>query len=162
MPFIINTKAGRMQSTSDNFVVASDLQEKDMTLTIAKVENGMVKGVSGRECKRILVYFKGAKKPLVLNMTNGRTIRNLYGRKVADWIGKPVTLYSDTCNFGKDTVDCIRIRDIAPPSAAPAHQQQPQSAASGVTLPGEAQEPPDDLSFDGKIPPDEPGSADNG
>ena len=136
MPFIINTKTGRMQSTSDNFVVASDLQEKDMTLTIAKVENGEVVGQKGKKCKRILVYFKGAKKPLTLNMTNGRTIRNMYGSKAADWIGKQITLYPDTCAMGKDTVDCIRIRENR---VAPAPEPDTQSAPVS---------PDDDLSFD--------------
>jgi hypothetical protein len=111
MPFIINAKTGKTQNTSDNFVVAGDLNEKDMNLIIAKVENGIVKGEQGRDFKRILVHFKGAKKPLALNTTNTRSLIALYGNKAADWVGKEITLYPTTCKFGKGMVDCIRIRE---------------------------------------------------
>jgi hypothetical protein len=98
---------------------AWDLQRKDWTLVISKVEMKKVfNQKTNSERGKCVITFKGAKKPLISNSTNCGTIENLYGDQYEKWIGKPVTLYATTCTVGRKTVDCIRIRNKVPTTAA--------------------------------------------
>lgn len=100
---------------------AWDLDDKDHTLTIERVEGGEVTTIEGgKPGKRRMpmVHFRGAKKPLGLNTTNARTIEALYGADVEAWAGKSVTLYPTTTTFGRETVACVRIRPRRPGNAA--------------------------------------------
>ena len=91
-----------------DYLKAADLAAagKDVTLTIARVEKGrelvMVGGVT--EYKPVL-HFVGTEKMLVLNITNKARLRRMYGRTVADWIGKQVTLYPA---YGPDKAEMLR------------------------------------------------------
>lgn len=110
------------------YVAAAELKGRDVTLTIARVQVDELqrKGSSAKERKPI-IYFTETKKKLVLNKTNAKTIAALYGGEVSAWAGKRITLFPTTDKFGRETVDCIRIRPKAPPAkgqAAPAPAQQ--------------------------------------
>ena len=96
------------------YLFAFDLQNKEVTVEIAKVEAGTITGEQGRKSKKPLVSFKGAKKKLALNKTNGKTIASLYGNDTSMWIGKLITIYPTTTTFGSETVECIRVRPVAP------------------------------------------------
>lgn len=104
------------------FLYAFDLGGKDVTLTIEKVVRGELTGTGGKKSKKPIVYFKEGteKKGLGLCITNARTIAQLYGSFEAEkWIGKWITLYPTTTTFGSATVDCIRIRPVAPKAVTP-------------------------------------------
>lgn len=97
------------------YLYAYDLQGRDFTMTIAKVTGGTLVGTGGKSNKKPIVFFQGAKKGLALNITNARTIAAMYGGFDSDkWIGKRVTLYPTTTQFGSQTVECIRIRPAIP------------------------------------------------
>lgn len=100
-----------------DFLFAFDLAGKEHTLTIQKVTAGEVMGEKGRKSKKPLVAFEGAKKKLALNRTNGKTIAAMYGTDTDKWIGKRVTLWPTTTEFGGETVECIRIRPKVPAEA---------------------------------------------
>lgn len=118
-----------------DFIFAYDLDNRDVTLTIAKVTQGTLVGEKGKTSKKPVVHFREAKKGLGLCITNARTIAALYGGyEVEKWIGKKVTLYPTTTTFGDKTVDCIRIRNVIP-----GQKQQPPSPQSSLSQP-----PPDD------------------
>jgi predicted YcjX-like family ATPase len=74
------------------FIKSGDLRGRDVNLTIARVEVDDLEGTKGKQTKGI-VHFKETKKGLVLNRTNGECIKAMFGRKIADWVGKRVTLY---------------------------------------------------------------------
>jgi hypothetical protein len=93
---------------------AFHLQGRDVTLEISRVTGGEVTGDGGKKSRKPLVYFKGKEKPLALNRTNGKTIATLYGNDASQWVGKLVTIYPTTTKFGRDTVDCIRVRASVP------------------------------------------------
>ena len=114
---------GDVRSALDKqFLFSYDLQGKDVTVIIDRVVQGELVGQQGRKTKKPLVYFKGKSKPLALNITNIKTIASLYGSfRVEDWIGKSITLYPTTTNFGSETKDCIRIR-VRKPGAAAQHE----------------------------------------
>lgn len=118
------------------YLYAFDLDGRDVTVEIASVSKGEVTGTGGKKAKKPVVRFKGKEKALALNITNVRTIGGIYGFKAADWIGKKVTLFPTTTNFGGTTVDCIRVRPNKPGAKAPVSTDPPPPADETVTEPG--------------------------
>lgn len=100
------------------FIKADDLGGKHIALTIARVVLEKVHGESGEEDKPI-VYFKEAKKGLLINKTNAFTIGGLYGPETDNWTGKRITLYSTKVKAFGQTTDAVRIEDRIPPAPAP-------------------------------------------
>ena len=99
------------------FLEAGDLDGKDVTLAIKLVRDPGPddKGLQGEPMDKPLVVFEKARKEWVLNKTNARTIRLLYGDKFEGWKGKTITLYPTTCRgFKGETVACIRVRCVNP------------------------------------------------
>jgi predicted YcjX-like family ATPase len=74
------------------FIKAGDLAGKDVTLTIASVELEELEDQKGKRGKGVIT-FRETKKQLVLNRTNGECIKAMFGRVLADWIGKRIALY---------------------------------------------------------------------
>lgn len=110
------TFLGHWKACFDNAHIGAWDLERDRTLTIERVEQGMVRDMGGGDKqKRVpMLFFKGAQKPLILNKTNGKTIAKLYGPRVADWIGKRVTLFASKTTKGGEEVDCVRIKPSVP------------------------------------------------
>lgn len=100
------------------YLFACHLGFNDLTVTIKSVVEGKIKGTGGLESGKPVIHFvEPGVRPLALNKTNGAAIVSLYGTpKVSEWVGKRITLYPTTTTFGKDTVECIRIRPIVPPA----------------------------------------------
>lgn len=110
-----------------DWVRAWDLGGKAVTVTIVKVEAGVLDNVKAKKKdKKPIVFFKGASKPLALNKTNAKTIAQLYGNDTREWIGKAVTIFPTTTQFGNDVVDCIRIKPAVPKGKA---QEMPDPPA---------------------------------
>lgn len=98
-----------------DYIYAFDLQGQDVTVTIDRVVGVTLVGEGGRKAKKPCVYFRGKDRGLALNKTNGKTIASLYGPHVEEWVGKRITLYPTTTQFGGETKDCIRVRNRVPP-----------------------------------------------
>lgn len=93
---------------------------EEMLLTIAKFageEEVLSKPKKGEDAVKMpkpVLYFSEKVPKLILNMTNGNTLSQLYGNKPEGWIGKKVQLYAASVRaFGK-VQDAIRIRDFVP------------------------------------------------
>lgn len=95
------------------YLYSFHLDGRDVTVTIEKYKGGKI-GHENKKQSKLLLYFKGKQKPLACNVTNGGIIAQLYGKNVDAWVGKLVTLFPTTTTFGKDTVDCIRVRPWVP------------------------------------------------
>lgn len=107
---------------------------KDIVVTITRVEAGELNRPGSRDKKLApILHFDGKKKGMVLNKTNALTIETIYGPETDDWIGKRIAIYCTTTQFGRQTVDCIRVRDRVPSSSA---KKQPQPIPN-VTEDGE-------------------------
>ena len=103
-----------------NYLKAADLGEEEWTLTIERQEMSEPMG-DEKEVKPV-VFFRGAKKGMVLNKTNAQKIAAAYGDATDDWIGKSVVLYSDMVTFQGSTVPALRVRipkQSRTPGAAP-------------------------------------------
>jgi hypothetical protein len=96
------------------FLKASVLQGRDVTLEIADVRIEELPAETGGTKVKGIIAFKGKKMELVLNRTNGESIKAMFGRDTGEWIGKRITLFPTEWN-GEP---CIRVKgspDIAAP-----------------------------------------------
>ena len=66
---------------------------KDLTVQISQVRREMVTGADGKKEECTVAYLKD-QKPMILNVTNCKTIEKLYGPYIEDWAGKHITLYA--------------------------------------------------------------------
>lgn len=110
------------------FIGAWDL-ERDIVLVIQGVAAGELRGEKNKVDKRPIVSFRGTKKKFALNKTNGKTIAQLYGNDTRAWVGKAITLYATTTTFGRETVDCVRVRPVVPQPKQRAPQASDSSEA---------------------------------
>jgi hypothetical protein len=123
----------------DKWLKAWDLDGKEFTVIIERVEAGEIEDQKRKKKERKpVLWFKGAKKPFMINKTIGKTIATLYGNEVREWIGKPITLFPTTTSFGNDTVDCIRVRPNVPrkPGAALPERAAPPPVDDMISEPG--------------------------
>lgn len=82
---------------------------QDLTVTIDFVRNEEVTGTGGKKEECLVAHLVG-QKPLILNMTNSKSIHKLYGPYIEDWKGKQITLYASTTKLAGEVVECLRIR----------------------------------------------------
>lgn len=81
----------------------------DITVTIERVQLETVTMMGGKKEDHTIAYLKG-QKPMILNVTNSKSIHKLYGPFIEDWAGKQVTLFASTAKMGGEMVECLRIR----------------------------------------------------
>jgi hypothetical protein len=122
------TFKGSLMFPSD-YVAAEDLKG-DTPVTIAKVELTKLRNTSGQLEDKFLLHFNRARKPLVLNKTNGDTIASLHGSQAEAWTGKEITLYPTTCMAFGQEVTCIRVRPYLPDGTRPQPKPQERSRTS--------------------------------
>lgn len=87
------------------FIKAGELLGKKVTLTITDVDLEDLMGEDGKEKAKAIVSFRETQKKLVTCKTNGICLREMFGKQLANWVGKRVTLFPDTWN-GEP---CIRV-----------------------------------------------------
>jgi len=122
----------------NQYLKAADLGGREVRVTMANTEREKL----GNDNKLVL-YFKGKEKGLVLNKTNAGTISDAYGDDTEDWFDNPLILFSVKTDFQGKVVDAIRCRV---PTAKDNRQQAPQKRAdpisSGQIEPPTRDEPP--------------------
>lgn len=87
------------------FIKAGELLGKKVTLTITEVDLEDLMGDDGKEKAKAIVSFRETPKKMVTCKTNGICLREMFGKKLSEWVGKRVTIFPDTWN-GEP---CIRI-----------------------------------------------------
>lgn len=92
---------------------------EDLTVTIDFVRSEEITGSGGKK-EICTVAHLVSQKPMILNMTNQKSIAKLYGPYIEDWQGKDITLYASTAKLAGESVECLRIRPKV------AHRQKPQ------------------------------------
>jgi hypothetical protein len=92
------------------YLKASDLNGKPVVLTIESAPLELLKNPEGQEQHKVVLYFRGAKKALPLNVTNFDSVAEICGGDTEDWPGGKVELYPDRTRMAGKLVDCIRIR----------------------------------------------------
>jgi len=96
----------------NRFLKAGELAGKDVTLTISNVKLETLEGEKGDKKKKGIVSFRETPKELVLNRTNGESIKAMFGRETDNWIGKKVTIWPAQINdsFTGERIPAIRVR----------------------------------------------------
>jgi hypothetical protein len=117
------------------FLSGTDLNGKRVTVTIEHMALEDVRDPkTGQNKPKPILYFVGAKKPMVLNKTNAVSIAKATGATDTDrWPGKRITLYPTMINsFGADHC-VVRVVESAPPPATngkPAEPPPTETAAA--------------------------------
>lgn len=132
------------QERESEYLGAEDIDVgAEPVLTIEGLYNGMVTLQRGKEKKDVLAFVEervpGIRqvRPLIVNSTNRKTLRKLYGdAKASTLVGKRIKLYVD--NHVRDpqdggVTDGIRIRNIKNP-APQSVQQAPICERCGAAL----------------------------
>ncbi len=92
------------------YLVGEELNGKEVTLTIEKVELTEIRNQKGVETKPV-AFFVGTEKKLVLNVTNMKAItRALKTGYIEDWAGKQITLIPQSGRFFGVQQEVIRIK----------------------------------------------------
>lgn len=120
-----------------DYLGAPHLRGRDVTLTISRVFVDDLKTDRGSEKKPVVQFEEldrkrraGEANPYkwVLNRTCAKVVAKLYGPETDDWVGKRITLFATTCQAFGQTVDCIRVRETAPPAPRGKRQPEPEPA----------------------------------
>ena len=103
------------------YLKASDLADAEPVVTIARVE---LETIGRDKDHKLVAYFDGKAKGLILNKTNAKRIAELLGSPESDdWIGQRIRLYATTAEFAGESFECVRVkavtaaRPVAPPPA---------------------------------------------
>lgn len=99
------------------FLSADSLMDKnggyrDVTLTMERITTELI-GEGRDQKEKPVIYFTETKAGLVLNKTNGTSIKKLYGPNTDNWMGKRIVLYKTEVQVGSEMKDCIRVRNVA-------------------------------------------------
>jgi hypothetical protein len=107
------------------YLKAGDLGGREIRCTMARVEREKI----GTDNKLVL-YFKGKEKGLVLNKTNAGAIGDAYGDDTDDWFDQPIILFSIKTEYQGKIVDGLRCRV---PTARDNRQAAPQRPADPIS-----------------------------
>jgi hypothetical protein len=95
------------------YLKAADLQGHAVKTTIRDVVSEQIGGD-----RKLIMYFKGKEKGMVLNKTNARTIGDVFGDDTDDWIDKQIEVFAMKVDFQGRMVDGLRVRVLPPPRKA--------------------------------------------
>ena len=92
------------------FIGAYSLPDgQDLTVVIDFVQLQEITGTGGKKEDCTVAHLQG-EKPMILNVTNSKSIAKLYGPFIEDWAGKRITLFASTTRLAGETVECLRVR----------------------------------------------------
>ena len=100
-----------------DYLSSSDIDNKDLILTIEKVVYKECMTQSGKKYCNVAIFKEQGFKPMILNVTNSKVVKKFSGNKthLEDWNNIKVQIYVDNkVRFGNDTVEGLRIRTTQP------------------------------------------------
>lgn len=104
-----------------NYLGSWDLEDtpnKELTLTIQSITEELVIGTEGRKESEAVCRFKEPNyKPMILNLTNKKTLIKLYGTSdSAKLVGKRITIITKPVKAFGGIFDALRIKPVVPPA----------------------------------------------
>ena len=99
------------------YLKTDDLEPEGITVVTIKATEFTPIGPD-KEMK-LTLSFKELDKALVVNVTNARSISELYTKKIDTWPGKRLALYVQEVNFAGKPVNAVRIKPRIPKAAEP-------------------------------------------
>lgn len=107
------------------YLKSSDLKGQEVRVIMGRVEREEI----GQD-KKLVLYFKGKEKGMVLNKTNANTIGDFYGDDSDDWYDQPLILFAIRTEYQGKPVDGLRCRI---PTAKDNRDTPPRRATGGVS-----------------------------
>lgn len=105
-----------------DYLSSSDIDDKDLVLTIAKVVYQECMTQSGKKFCNVAHFKEPNVKPMILNVVNSKMVKKFSGNKVhlEEWLNIPIRVYvNQNVKFGSETVEGLRIRDTQPTITKP-------------------------------------------
>ena len=119
-------------SVASEWLSGIDLGGRTIAVEITGVEEVTVpEPRTGRTIRKVAVGFRGARKRLLLNATNAKSLAKLFGLETNDWTGKGVQLRPEMVRaFGGEHC-VVRVAGAAPMKMAkPEAPAEPAEAAA--------------------------------
>lgn len=126
-----------------NYLKGADLRGQDVVVTIEKIETShelVMQG--GKRDRKPVIHMVGKQKKWVLNKTNVKTIKGMYGGELRDWIGKSVTLFPKEVEASGEMHTAIRVRPTPPKQGQPQPEHDPETGEIFDDDPTEAKAEP--------------------
>lgn len=98
--------------SNSNNLKAEDLGNDMPTFTIANAE---LKQLGNDGSEKIVLSFRETEKELPLNVTNAKSVAELFGDDTERWPGGQIMLFSTSVDFQGTMTKGIRIRPPQPP-----------------------------------------------
>lgn len=96
---------------------------EEKVLTIKEVRKEEVTNNDGSKENKPVVYFEENVLPMVLNVTNCKTIEKLYKTgNIYEWPKKKIQVFVTSTKVGREVMPCLRVRDFEPKTAAPEYR----------------------------------------
>lgn len=120
-----------------DYIGAYSLDEgQDLTVVIDFVRHEQITGTGGKKEDCTVAHLRN-QKPMILNVTNSKSIAKLYGPYIEDWAGKPITLYASMTKMAGEQVECLRIRPKVAQRTKPPITDERLDAAIAQIVSGE-------------------------
>ena len=120
------------------YLGAADLDKVDGGTIRLKMDHIKVESINvrdgGTEDKAVL-YFVGADKGMVVNVTNWDTLEEMFGDESDDWMGKEIVLYKERTRYEGKATWGVRIKGIAPPTPPPVENTPDAPPPDGADIP---------------------------
>lgn len=88
-------------------------QGEELVLQISCVSVQQIKNQNGKNESVPVIQFQNA-SPMVLNITNAKTIAALYGELHENWVGKHIQLFSAEIKVKGEKMTALRVRPKMP------------------------------------------------
>ena len=105
-----------------NYLGSHDLNDgsggfQEITATIKQAKKQKVKDITGDESTELVLTFADGLKPMILNVTNSRTLEKLFKSSyIEDWAGKKIIIGTEKVKAYGEMHDGLRIRNRLPVS----------------------------------------------
>ena len=103
--------------TNPNYLGAYELESADdvIVATIKSVGLEQVVGADGKREECTVAHFVENIKPMILNVTNCKTITRLYKTPyIEEWAGRKIAIFKATVKAFGETVEALRIKPEIP------------------------------------------------
>jgi hypothetical protein len=90
-----------------NYLKAADLQGRTITVKISHVTSEKL-----GDDNKLILYFDGKQKGMVLNKTNANNLAFAFGPETDDWQGAEAQLYPTMVDFQGRSVEALRLKPI--------------------------------------------------
>jgi hypothetical protein len=100
--------------TNPEYLGAYDFQpSEERVVTVKEIKKAVVTGPDGKKEECIVCVFAEPFKPMVFNVTNCKTMKQITGSDfIEDWTGKKFVVYVTAVKAFGATVDALRIKAV--------------------------------------------------